>query len=355
MIYLKISYRTHCYNAKPGSKLAEQAKEIITDHPKVVVGIPVFNGEKYLEARLKNLLAQDYPKLDIKISDNCSTDQTQKICEKYASEHHSIQYVRQKKNLGPVANFEYILNHADAEFFFFAATDDENPSNYVRECVVALTANPHCAACYSRIKFIEQDGSDLLQEAKDSVIRIAPDFSTEQKIRHFMIGPPNWLIYSFLNLRLLNRKLFRMQDYFVARHFEYPWVLGLLLSGSVCGTDKTHFTYRVKRGERQKGKTGAPPADPTEGIDRIHTFLGVLRHFSDSPTHEKRNRRALLQAVVQSHRGCKDWYQMTKHALTWDLLQSYLRTGQWDLVIFFLLMKAMRIKPLRVLIRQRIY
>ena len=324
-------------------------------HPKVVAGLPVFNGEEFLAGRLDNLLAQDYPNLEILVADNHSTDDTQKICETYAGKHSGIRYVRHEENMGPARNFEYVLNHAGADFFFFAATDDQNPANYVKECMSALAANPLCCACYSKMRFVEQDESEFLQEEKDSVIKLQPFFKPEEKIRHFMIGPSNWLIYSFLNLRLLDPKLFRVHKYFVSRHFEYPWVMGLLLSGSVCGTDQTHFTYRVKRGEQPKGKPAPSPEASNEGIDRIHVFLDVLREFSDSPTREKKYRRALLRAVLQSHRGCKDWYQMTKKSLTCGLLGSYLKKRQWDLVVFFLLMKMMKIKPLRVLIRQRLY
>jgi glycosyltransferase involved in cell wall biosynthesis len=53
--------------------------------PLVSIGMPVYNGEKYIMRALDSLLAQDYEKFEIIISDNASTDQTPKNIKEYAS------------------------------------------------------------------------------------------------------------------------------------------------------------------------------------------------------------------------------------------------------------------------------
>jgi GT2 family glycosyltransferase len=47
--------------------------------PFVSIGLPVFNGEKYLESSLDSLLSQDYANFELIISDNASTDRTAQI------------------------------------------------------------------------------------------------------------------------------------------------------------------------------------------------------------------------------------------------------------------------------------
>ena len=47
-----------------------------TGQPLVSIGMPVYNGERYVDEALRSLLAQDYPNLEIVVSDNASTDQT---------------------------------------------------------------------------------------------------------------------------------------------------------------------------------------------------------------------------------------------------------------------------------------
>ena len=70
---------------------------MVKDKPNVSIGLPVFNGETYLKQALDSIIAQTYKDFELIISDNASTDKTQNICLKYASEHDCIRYYRNKK------------------------------------------------------------------------------------------------------------------------------------------------------------------------------------------------------------------------------------------------------------------
>ena len=47
--------------------------------PRVSVGVPVYNGERYLAATLDSLLNQTYPDFELVVCDNASTDRTEEI------------------------------------------------------------------------------------------------------------------------------------------------------------------------------------------------------------------------------------------------------------------------------------
>lgn len=102
--------------------MAEQAN--INKIPKVSIGMPVYNGEKYIREALDSLLAQTFTDFELIISDNCSKDKTQEICLVYAIKDSRIKYIRQQKNIGVALNFEFVLNTAQAEYFLWAASDD---------------------------------------------------------------------------------------------------------------------------------------------------------------------------------------------------------------------------------------
>ena len=53
--------------------------------PKVSIGLPIFNGEKYIRNALSSLLSQTFSDFELIISDNASTDSTQMICEEFAN------------------------------------------------------------------------------------------------------------------------------------------------------------------------------------------------------------------------------------------------------------------------------
>src|ERR1700690_2651657 len=97
----------------------------MTNHkPRVSIGLPVYNGEKYLAAAIDSLLAQTYADFELIISDNASTDRTAKICQEYAELDRRIRYYRQPKNCGIAGNFTRTLELARGEFFQWHAHDD---------------------------------------------------------------------------------------------------------------------------------------------------------------------------------------------------------------------------------------
>ena len=95
--------------------------------PKVTIGMPVYNGEKFLCNTLDCLLAQSYTNLELIISDDASTDSTSKICTEYAAKDSRIKYIRHTKNLGieseagftPLPNFNFVLKLFFNSFYKF--------------------------------------------------------------------------------------------------------------------------------------------------------------------------------------------------------------------------------------------
>jgi glycosyltransferase involved in cell wall biosynthesis len=64
------------------------------------MGMPVYNGELYLEEALRSLLSQTFEDFELLISDNASTDRTNAICLDYVSTDRRIQYLRNEENVG---------------------------------------------------------------------------------------------------------------------------------------------------------------------------------------------------------------------------------------------------------------
>src|SRR2546422_9844275 len=73
--------------------------------PRVSVGMPVYNGERYLAEAVDSLLAQTYEDFEVIICDNASTDRTGEIARSYAARDTRVRYARNEKNLGAGGNF----------------------------------------------------------------------------------------------------------------------------------------------------------------------------------------------------------------------------------------------------------
>ena len=114
--------------------------------PKVSIGMPVYNGEKFIRKALDSLLAQTFTDFELIISDNASTDGTEAICRECAARDARIFYFRQKKNIGAAGNFQFVLDHTRAGLFMWAAYDDKWAENYLREGTILL--------CDERVDFV---------------------------------------------------------------------------------------------------------------------------------------------------------------------------------------------------------
>ena len=120
-----------------------------TSLPLVSIGIPVYNGGRYLEGALDSLLGQDYANLEFVISDNGSTDETPEICRAYAAQDSRLTYHRSEENHGSIWNFNRVFELSRGEFFMWAAADDRRSPDYITRCAEFLSRNPEAVLCYS--------------------------------------------------------------------------------------------------------------------------------------------------------------------------------------------------------------
>lgn len=138
--------------------------------PLVTIGLPVFNGADTLAAALETLVRQNYPNLQIIISDNASTDATLAICEEFARRDPRIRIIRKQVNEGPVANFRTVLDAAEGEFFMWAAADDYWYPQFISRLLPALQADPAAgvAMCAVDRRFPDGTPFDLIRFTGDN-------------------------------------------------------------------------------------------------------------------------------------------------------------------------------------------
>jgi|WetSurMetagenome_2_1015567.scaffolds.fasta_scaffold114711_3 glycosyltransferase involved in cell wall biosynthesis len=99
----------------------------------ISIGMPVYNGEKYIREALDTILGQTFTDFELIISDNASTDTTEMICRKYADADTRVRYQRQVQNIGAEANFKFVLEQACGEYFMWAAHDDQWSKNWLEQ------------------------------------------------------------------------------------------------------------------------------------------------------------------------------------------------------------------------------
>lgn len=152
--------------------------------PKVSIMIPTYNQAEYIGEAIESALAQDYPNLEVVVTDDCSTDSTPSIVKKYQSDPRFI-YHRNETNLGRVGNYHNTAhNVASGEWIVNLDGDDYYEStHFVNDAITSLLKVQECypeknivAYCYrhpllekiSKIITAEQiDENSLLISGKD--------------------------------------------------------------------------------------------------------------------------------------------------------------------------------------------
>jgi glycosyltransferase involved in cell wall biosynthesis len=138
----------------------------IDDTPPVSIGLPVYNGDPYIEATLDSLLTQTFQDLEIIISDNASTDRTAEICRRYAEKDSRIRYFRNSTNIGSARNFNQTVTLASGKYFKSASADDLAAPELVEKCVAVLDHHPEVVLCYGKSILIDEHGR-FLREYED--------------------------------------------------------------------------------------------------------------------------------------------------------------------------------------------
>lgn len=126
--------------------------------PKLSLGLPVYNGEEFLEKALDSLLAQTFQDFEIVICDNASSDRTEEICRGYAERDGRIRYHRNENNIGSHGNFIRALELCTAPYFRWVPHDDAYEPTCLEKCVDALDDNPDAILAYTNMAVI--DGND---------------------------------------------------------------------------------------------------------------------------------------------------------------------------------------------------
>ncbi|MEN6467039.1 MAG: glycosyltransferase [Syntrophaceae bacterium] len=145
------------------------------------VGLPVFNGEKYIAQAIESILVQDFENFELIISDNCSTDRTRDICLYYQGRDSRIHYHRFDENMGMLTNFLAVLGLSESPFFMFASHDDLREKSFMSSCLCDLLCDPSIALVFTRSKVMDAD-SNYLGIANDGLS--AFDENPAERFRH---------------------------------------------------------------------------------------------------------------------------------------------------------------------------
>lgn len=278
-------------------KLSVSDKGTPFDHtkvPLVSVCIPTYNRSSKLERAIKSVQNSDYHNLEIIISDNASSDDTQSVSVRLTNGDKRIRYFRQAGNIGPVGNFEFSRARAKGKYFMWLADDDYLDLNYISRCVEALEADSSLALAAGLGAYHRNDGSfaymgNIVQEKSSlPLLRVVKylwfvwdnsifyglykrEFINDCKFPSFIAGDWAWVA----NV-LLNGKSTVITDVHIHREFEGSSASTIDNMVSVLRSPEWHGKFPWIAISSSISSHMAQSASPNRGIKRVYVYLIVF-------------------------------------------------------------------------------
>jgi glycosyltransferase involved in cell wall biosynthesis len=160
--------------------------------PTVSIGLPVYNGARFLATSLDSLLAQTCEDFELVISDNASSDGTEEICREYAARDARIRYLRRETNRGAAWNFNSLVAKTDGPYFKWATHDDAHAPTCVERCLETLReGGDRVSLVYPRTRIIDENG-EFVRDYRDGLDlrERTPHERLRSLVRNLVLGNP---------------------------------------------------------------------------------------------------------------------------------------------------------------------
>jgi len=210
----------------------------------VAVIMPAYNHSKYIAEAIESFLLQQtsFP-CKLYISDDCSTDGTAEIADRYAAAHpDSLKLLRKKSNEGLMRNYKTLLDAVTEDYVAILESDDRwsDPLKLQKQFDL-MESRPECGLCFT--------GCNLLT---DGLLQTARDVSA-------IVDSYNGNLYPYLLLRALVWSptiLFRRSaflkycsvDEYIKRGFrtfDAPMILSIAANTKLCYIKDVTAVYRI--------------------------------------------------------------------------------------------------------------
>jgi glycosyltransferase involved in cell wall biosynthesis len=203
------------------------------------VVIPAYNAEKYIAETLESVFRQKTNfEFSVHISDDCSSDSTLEICEKFKKRHPNLKITKQAINLGMTRNQHFVITHSVSKYIAYLDSDDVFDSeNYLQSQLDFLEHNDDVICVFSNVTtFIEATNKYNLRFSEN---KPPLKFDLHYFFQH--------------NIAIANSAMVFRQKYnssipsFFSNYFQYDWLLHIYhgLNGKFGYNDILGTVYRI--------------------------------------------------------------------------------------------------------------
>ena len=137
-------------------------------NPLISIILPVFNGELYLKQSIESCLNQTYRNIELIIIDDCSTDRTPDIIQKYATQDDRVRFFRNEKNLKLPKSLNIGHKKAKGTYMTWTSHDNYLNINAIDQLVHTMTRR-NCDIVYSNYSKVSEFGEQIIKKNLEGV------------------------------------------------------------------------------------------------------------------------------------------------------------------------------------------
>jgi glycosyltransferase involved in cell wall biosynthesis len=196
----------------------------------VSIGLPVRNAGERVAGVVESVLAQDHPRVELVISDNASTDDTEEVCRALAERDGRIAYQRQPRNIGLFNNFVRTIGLANGEFFRWIGDDDRLAPRFISRCLREFAEDPRLILVTTQVDYVGLDGEAQSAGYEGTALRSAdPVDRLTEMLRllnesHLLIDPLYGMARRSPVAAIPRRNMLREDEVFAAKlALAGPW------------------------------------------------------------------------------------------------------------------------------------
>ena len=248
----------------------------MTGAPLVSIVIPSYNHARYLAAAIDSILAQDYPRIELIVIDDGSTDDSPEVLKRYGARFHwELQ-----ANRGQVATMNRAWHMSRGEVLGYLSADDLLLPGAVSAAVSCLRQNPDAVLSYCDFNLIDPD-SRVVRRVR------TPEFDYRKMVTD-MICPPGPGAF-------FRRSAFESAGGWhtgFKQNLDYEYWLRLGLHGRFARIPEVLAAYRVHAGSQSFASTSQIQPDET---------VQIIEAYFASPLVPQDLRDAKAQALSMAH------------------------------------------------------
>lgn len=237
--------------------------QIANNNPLVSVVITSYNRANLIEGAVQSALAQDYPNLEIIISDNCSTDNTDEVMAKYLS-NPRIRYYKNEQNIGMIPNFKLATEQrSKGDYITYVSSDDYLINNsFISQAINIVNTYKNILIVFGKNQtFIEQK-NDLIDDNTHHLYQEVFMNGKDVFLRFAKTKALGWGAAFIKKAELISLNIFNTRS----TSLDYEANLLLMLKGNIGFIKEPTYVYRVHTNQASQVKNA-------DAVIKNYTFI----------------------------------------------------------------------------------